>query len=169
MESKEIFFKVLDFAVKNNASDIHLNSQHKPIIRDNSWNIIFLKEEEILDDELIKDIMIEVAGKSWYDKFIENMELDLSYSYKESRYRVNFYIDTKWYSIAFRLIPVDIPTLESLWLWDYAKKMCDKQKWLILVTWPTWSWKIYKSSSNDWLYKQKLFKAYNNYRRSSRI
>ena len=31
--------------------------------------------------------------------------------------------------------------MEELWLWEKIKELCKKQKWLILVTWPTWSWK----------------------------
>lgn len=141
MTSINIFNKILDFANENEASDIHLNSEHKPIIRDKSWYIKFIDEQDELSNDLITEIILEISWQEWYDKFINNMELDLSYSYKESRYRVNFYIDTSWYSIALRLIPNKIPTLEDLNLWDYAKQMCDKQKWLILVTWPTWSWK----------------------------
>lgn len=50
-------------------------------------------------------------------------------------------MDTNWYSIAMRIIPTLIPTLEDLGLGDTIKDMCNKNKGLILVTWPTWSWK----------------------------
>ena len=70
------------------------------------------------------------------------MELDTSIQIENGdRYRVNCYKDTKWYSIALRIIPSHIPTLEDLWLWEQIKQMCSKNKGLILVTWATWSWK----------------------------
>ena len=65
-----------------------------------------------------------------------------------NRYRINCYIDSSWYNIALRLIPHEIPTLESLWLWEQIEQMCNKSKWLILVTWPTWSW---KSTNLAWM------------------
>jgi twitching motility protein PilT len=43
------------------------------------------------------------------------MDLDISYQYNNgNRYRVNCYMDTNGYSIAMRLIPEKIPTLEEL-------------------------------------------------------
>jgi len=70
------------------------------------------------------------------------MELDTSYALLDAdRYRVNCYKDTAGYSVALRIIPSDIPTLESLWLWDQIKEMCQKSKWLVLVTGPTGSGK----------------------------
>jgi len=46
---------------------------------------------------------------------MEEFELDISYSFKDTeRYRVNCYMDTNGYSIAMRIIPREIPTLEQL-------------------------------------------------------
>ena len=70
------------------------------------------------------------------------MELDSSYQFKDgNRYRVNCYMDTAGYSVALRLIPEKIPTLEELGLGEQIKEMCHKQKGLILVTGPTGSGK----------------------------
>jgi twitching motility protein PilT len=43
--------------------------------------------------------------------------------------------------MALRVIPKDIPTLEEIWLGETIKEMCKKEKWLILITWPTWAGK----------------------------
>ncbi len=50
-------------------------------------------------------------------------------------------MDTAWYSIALRRIPDKIPTLKELGLWNQIEEICNKSKWLILVTGPTWSGK----------------------------
>ncbi len=151
MDIKLLFDILISECIKNNYSDLHLNTLHKPYIRNHygdlenvndvimEWNNvqtpIFTKENII---EIIKIISWELG----FLKFQDTLELDLSYKYKDSdRFRVNFYADTSGYHIAMRKIPVEIPSMEDLWLWENIKQMCQKSKWLILVTWPTGSGK----------------------------
>ncbi len=150
MDLKEMFFALLKLVWEKNYSDIHLNSEMKPMIRDNVWDIKILEkiptinweiESPILSKENIWGIIQNIAWEKKYQEFQENFELDISYKHDWERYRINCYIDSNWYSIAFRTIPKDIPSIESLWLWSQIKNMCERPKWLILVTWPTWSWK----------------------------
>lgn len=151
MNTKELINSVLAYTTQEHYSDIHLNTNNKIIIRDRSGDIITLDSINIdwnniklpiLDKESIKSIIIDIIWESWYDVFIKNMEYDSSYMIKWwDRYRVNCYMDTEWYSVALRRIPNKIPTLEELWLWEQIEIMCNKSKWLILVTWPTGSGK----------------------------
>lgn len=165
MASKQLLNTILEFASKQGYPDIHLNTWFVPKIRDRNGNIENIKDivisnsvtdketweetvsEEniimpILTTEIIKDIIIAIAGQNWYENFELSMELDTWYSISQwDRYRVNCYMDSAWYSIALRIIPSKIPTLEELWLWDTVKDMCNRWKWLIIVTWPTGAWK----------------------------
>lgn len=151
MKYIELLNNILNFATKEYLPDIHINSWEVPKIRDRSWDIEILNiisidtnniKLPVIPLEWVKEIIIGIAWEKGFKKFEDDMELDTSYSYDGSdRYRVNCYIDTDWYSIAMRRIPNKIPTLEELWLWDQIESMCDKSKWLILVTWPTWSGK----------------------------
>ena len=147
MTPKELLKYILNLASKEKYPDIHLNSKHKPRYRDHNWDITILEkirelESPELDEEIIKSIIKEISWERWLKRFEKEMELDTSIKIENGdRCRVNCYKDTKWYSIALRIIPSKIPTLEDLWLWEQVKKMCSKDKWLILVTWPTWSWK----------------------------
>ncbi len=148
---KDLLYAILDRTTHEKYPDIHLVTWYQPFVRNHNGEIIkietiILNGEEvpspILTKDMIKNIIIELAGYNGMDKFMENFELDTSYQYKENyRYRVNCYIDSNGFSIAMRIIPSDIPTLEDLNLWDTIKEMCQKWKWLILVTWPTGSWK----------------------------
>jgi twitching motility protein PilT len=55
--------------------------------------------------------------------------MDGSYNYADKdRYRVNCYVDTNGYSIALRIIPRQIPTLEEIGLSDEIKKLCSRSK-----------------------------------------
>lgn len=151
MSPKELLDNILIHASKEFFPDIHLNTWFIPKIRDKNGyiqDLLSIDEWEnsikmpVLNQNIIENIIFEIAGKHWLEKFQEDMELDTSYSLDwYDRYRVNCYIDSAGYSVALRVIPSKIPTMEELWLWDKIKEMCDKTKWLILVTGPTGTWK----------------------------
>jgi len=147
MTSKEIFLEILKVAITNNYPDIHLNTGHKPMWRNISWDIITINniwelELPILTKEVVFEFIKEISWEEWIQKFTKNFELDCSYTYNSwERYRINCYMDTNGYSIAMRSIPSITPTLDSLWLNNSIKELCSKSKWLILLTWPTGSWK----------------------------
>ena len=165
MDALTLLKEIFTLTTEQKFPDIHLNTGFFPIIRNHSWdlikveflekivwqktlenweveNIIQKTELRKLTKEMVTDIIIEIAWKEWLEKFEQEMELDTSYKFENfDRYRVNCYMDSFWYSIALRIIPSKIPTMEDLSLWEWIKEMCKKNKWLILVTWPTWSWK----------------------------
>ncbi len=162
MNSQEIIQHIFTLSSTEKYPDIHLNETSLPIIRNHSGDLIKVDFIEVeswektpegekimikkflpkLDSSLMKEIILHIIGKDGYEKFLQNFELDTSYRFQDTeRYRVNCYFDSNWYNIALRIIPSQIPTLEDLWLWEHIKEMCQKNKWLILVTWPTWSWK----------------------------
>ncbi len=151
MTTKELFLTILKFSSDNKYPDIHINSSHVPIYRNHKWEIEYLEEIEylwknvkipILTKELIYEIIMLIIWEKNMLKFESEMEYDTSYLYKNwDRYRVNCYKDSKWYSIALRIIPSKIPSMEDLGLWEKIKEICQKSKWLILVTGPTGSWK----------------------------
>lgn len=151
MTTKELLYAILDVTTKEKYPDIHLNTWFQPIVRNHTWDLIKIETLEIagvcieapeLTKELIKNIIIELSGYIWIEKFTQNFELDTSYQYLDKdRYRINCYMDSNGYSIAMRMIPNNIPTMEELNLWESIKEMCNKNKWLILVTGPTGSGK----------------------------
>lgn len=147
MNPKELLNMILKYASEKWYPDLHLASFSYPKIRNKSWEIQEIWEDIwiniwSLSDENIKQVMISIIWEKLFIDFEIRKEYDCSYMIDTwERYRVNFYNDTNWYSIAMRLIPSTLPTLKDLWLWEQIEIMCKKSKWLILVTWPTWSWK----------------------------
>lgn len=147
MITQDLLFKLFELALDKHYSDIHISTYNKPIIRNKTWDlekVDFLDslETPILTIEIVSEIIKLLTWEEWLKKFEEEKELDSSYNFRDLvRYRINCYQHTLWYSIALRTIPNKIPTFEELGLSDYIKEMCSKSKWLILVTWPTWSWK----------------------------
>ena len=151
MTPKELLENILHHCSEMKFPDIHLNSGFAPKVRNRDGDIVEIWEIKIWENtvalniltrDIIEQIIIVIAGKIGLEKFEYEMELDTSYALVwGDRYRVNCYKDTAWYSIALRIIPSDIPTMESLWLGDQIKEMCQKSKGLVLVTWPTGSGK----------------------------
>ncbi|MDD3794014.1 MAG: type IV pilus twitching motility protein PilT [Candidatus Gracilibacteria bacterium] len=147
MNAKEQIDLILNYASENNYSDVHINSNSSIRVRNNNGEIEIVKDFgngkiEILSKESVIEIIKVLLGEEGYNKFISTKEMDSSYMITNGdRYRVNCYIDSLGYSIAFRIIPSKIPTLEELGLGEQIKEMCNKSKGLILITGPTGSGK----------------------------
>jgi len=147
MTSKELIDFILKYASEKKYSDVHIVSDSVLRVRNNNWEIQELIKiwetdlPKISKDNVLKIITV-LLWEDWVQNFNKNMEADSSYLIKQwDRYRVNCYMDSNWYSIALRLIPNKIPTMDELWLGDQIKDMCKRWKWLVLVTWPTGSGK----------------------------
>lgn len=136
------FQKLLREMISTKIPDIHIVSGNKPYIRNHQWEIEILENYNKLNQEDVKEIITEMLGwEKWFQNFTFSLEQDFSYSLDDAKFRVNIYNDSKWYSIAIRYIPIEIPSLESLNITKEVKNLLNKWKWLILVTWPTWSGK----------------------------
>jgi len=151
MTQKELIDNILNYSTINHFSDIHIRTNDKVKIRNKVWDIENLENIEIdwktfllpeMTLNLIKSTIVELIWNTWYEVFVKTFEYDSSYMIESwERFRVNCYMDTEWLSIAMRRIPNAIPTLWELGFWKTLEDLCNKSKWLILVTWPTWSWK----------------------------
>jgi len=124
MNFKEKLDLILDYASNEKLSDVHMNSNSPVRIRNHNWEIEIIEKinDNVIDNtsktEIIEIIKI-IVWSEWYDLFETNKELDTSYMiWNWDRYRVNCYVDSGWFSIAFRIIPNEIPTMEELGLWD---------------------------------------------------
>lgn len=143
----EIYSAILDIAEEKKYSDVHINTGSHPMLRDLSGDIISIKkitvnnqkiDTPILSNDNVLEIILHVLWKDNFKIYRENYEMDGSYQHNtSSRYRINCYKDSNGSSIALRSISEDIPTLESLGLWEQIKSMCKKSKWLVLITWST--------------------------------
>lgn len=122
--------------------DIHLVSLSAPYIRKHNWEIEYMNKFWELSKDDMKEIITEMLGwEKEFQNFTFSLEQDFSYSIDEAKFRVNIFHDAKWYSTAIRYIPIEIPSLETLNISKEVRQLLHKWKWLILVTWPTWSGK----------------------------
>lgn len=151
MNILEIYSAILSIAENKKYSDVHINTWNYPIVRDSTGDIVSITtlstqngdiQLSKLSNEDVLELSLHILWEDNFALYKENLEIDSSYQHSWGiRYRVNCYKDSNGDSIALRAIPHEIPSLESLGLWENIRQMCHKSKWLVLVTGPTGSWK----------------------------
>ena len=133
---KEKLEQWLRAAFQLKASDVHLSVGMPPVFRINGG----LKRygSEALRPEDTEQISQIVIDEKYYSDFEEAGEIDISYGIQGlSRFRVNAYRQRSCVSLAFRIIPTSIPSMEDLMLPESVRKMAGKHQGLVLVTGPT--------------------------------
>ena len=122
------------------ASDVHLVADSAPIYRING-QLIPTDEGRLMANDTYEMAKSILTDELW--EVLENKrEVDLSYSIENiSRFRVNIFYQKSAVSIAFRVIPRDIPSIETLGIPTILREVVQKPHGLFLVTGPTGSGK----------------------------
>jgi len=125
---------------KNDASDLHLSSNHPPAMRV-SGEIVILNEA-VLSPEEVKGMLYSIMTERQRADYERELELDFAIQLGDDlRFRVNVFNTTNGAAAAFRNIPTEILTLEDLNMPAILKRMVALRKGLILLTGPTGSGK----------------------------
>ncbi|HET8692546.1 MAG TPA: ATPase, T2SS/T4P/T4SS family, partial [Steroidobacteraceae bacterium] len=132
--------QLLAFAVKNNASDLHLSAGVPPMIRVDGdvkrVNMPPLTHKEV--HSMVYDIMNDKQRKV-YEEFFET---DFSFEIPNlARFRVNAFNQNRGAGAVFRNIPSLIKSLDDLNAPKVFKDLCLLPRGLVLVTGPTGSGK----------------------------
>lgn len=129
--------KLLSLVLERDASDLHLMVGEPPIIRVDS-QLIRLDDYQVLSNDAISDLLQVLLQPAQKDLFNKQMHVDFSYAFKNNiRFRVNAYKQKAVLSLAFRLIPNQIKTLEELNLPPMLRKFTERRQGLVLVVGPT--------------------------------
>jgi twitching motility protein PilT len=140
MSSGSNIKKLLQSVVVHKASDLHLISKSEPLLRlDGSLKPINLP---MLSGADIEDMCYALITEKQKKRFEEYNELDFAIEFEGiGRFRANYYRTLGEMAAAFRIIPIDIPSLDDLHSPAVYKKLIQREKGLILVTGPTGSGK----------------------------
>ena len=127
--------KVLDIAIENDASDIHLIYGLKPIMRV-SRELKEIEEEEILGEtELYEAYDYFVRGNIDKDEIYKTTKrLDTSFEYADVRLRINISSADDLPIFTLRIIKNNLPRFEDLGVPDIVRRMTLQPQGLILVT-----------------------------------
>jgi twitching motility protein PilT len=133
-------FELLDKAVLQKASDLHLTAGAWPTLRINGK--LQRMGEEILSCDDTKTLIEQFLTANQLAHLNSLGELDFAYTNLNSgRFRVNAYKQRDSYALAIRMISSRIPSMGELGLPPILKDIAMKQRGLILVTGPTGSGK----------------------------
>ena len=132
--------KILQLAIREKASDLHVNVGFAPVIRRNT---VILPLELPATTRLDVDSFVRsMISEEKYSKLQELRDVDFAMMLPDgNRFRVNVHFQRGELAISFRVIPNKIYQLESLELPPIFEKIMEIPRGLILVTGPTGSGK----------------------------
>ncbi len=131
------FEELIGIAIKEDASDIHLSEGRKPVIRV-AGSLVPLVNYPELSETDIKGVIEKLLDEEKKDNFLSQKKVDFAYNYKdEARFRGNAFFRLGKISIALRLIPKKIKTLEELMLPAILETFVNKKQGFFLVVGPT--------------------------------
>jgi twitching motility protein PilT len=125
------FESIINSAVKQNMSDIHITGGH-PMVTRNHGNIQFHKSM-ILTHKEIDDLTKKLLTPLQLDRLRQNKSVDVSFSTNNTRLRINVFNSARGISIAIRILPGTIPTIEELNLHPSLHDISKIKSGLILI------------------------------------
>ena len=127
--------EILDEAIKNDASDVHLVCNNKPMLRITRDLVPVERCNILTQDDMMEYYDCLVKGNIDKDSIYNSQrKLDMSYEYKDIRLRVNISMSDEIPIFTLRLIKNELPSYESLGVPDIVRRMTYQPQGLILVT-----------------------------------
>lgn len=126
--------------IDTGASDLHISTGSPPRIRVNG-KLNPLNDQPLTPAET-KSLCYSILTDSQKHRFEEQNELDLSFGVKGlARFRANVFMQRGAVAGAFRMIPFEVRSFQTLGLPPIVAELAKKPRGLILVTGPTGSGK----------------------------
>jgi twitching motility protein PilT len=118
------------------ASDLHLSTGSVPVLRING--ALEEAEHRPLTGDEVRLLVYELLTDTQIEHLEECGELDCAHTIEGvARFRIHAYKKHPGMAAAFRVIPHEVPDLESLGLPEVVRSMLEQRSGLILVTGPT--------------------------------
>ena len=126
--------KLLEITVEREASDLHISVGHPPVLRI-TRQLVDLEREKIITPKDSQGLAFSLMTPLQKEKFLREKEIDFAYDFEgKARFRVNVFFQKGMVSIALRLIPSKIKTIEELNLPPVLHKFTQAQQGFVLVT-----------------------------------
>src|SRR5918996_1308974 len=134
------FAEILLQVMERNASDLHLTAGSPPMIRHHGK--LHALDYPRLTPQLTREVVYSILTNDQRQRLETDWQIDLAYSIPgKARFRVNVYFQRAALSAAFRLIPHDMPKLDTLGVPPVLSEFTKKPRGFVLVTGPTGSGK----------------------------
>jgi twitching motility protein PilT len=133
--------ELLEIVLERGASDLHLTAGAPPTIRLHG-DLIRLVDYPILSPRALQGMVYAILPQKMRERLEGELELDMSYALPgKARFRVNVYYQRDSIGAAFRLIPYEIKSVESLGLPSVVSDLARYPRGFVVVTGPTGSGK----------------------------
>lgn len=130
----------LHVSVAQGISDIHLRVDAPPIVRKDG--LIVKTKLPVINRDKMMQIARKLVPERMSHLIEENYDVDFSIDMKGlARFRANLFYDLGNPGFVLRVIPINIPSVESLQIPPVVKEFAHLHKGLVLVTGPTGSGK----------------------------
>jgi twitching motility protein PilT len=134
------FADVMLETMRQGASDLHLTAGSPPLIRIRGQ--LQTLDTPKLTPQAVREIVYSILTDDQRKRLENDWQIDFAYSLPgAARFRVNAYFQRASIGAAFRLIPSDMPRLDSLGLPPVLREFTRKPRGFVLVTGPTGSGK----------------------------
>ena len=134
MDYSQYLKKVLDATIQEEASDLIISVNHPPTLRIVGQLVPLLKEKKITAEDS-KGLAFSLMNEAKKHKLLEEKEIDFSYDFDgKARFRVNIFFQRGCISLALRVVPQKIKTIEDLSLPPVLHEFLHKSQGLVLVT-----------------------------------
>ena len=131
--------EIVRHGVAQGFSDVHLGVGEEPRYRNRGEMVT--TGWPCTDSSTFERWLGELLSPSQRDTFRLQRELDASHGFGFVRVRINLFEALSGPAMVLRLVPLQIPSLESLGLPPVLQQLCRRPKGLLLVTGPTGSGK----------------------------
>lgn len=132
---------LLEYVVKQDASDLHLTIGVPPMVRIDG-ELKAIPNQPPLAANDIERLIYSIVDEVQKDILLKDMEVDFSFAFGDvARFRANAYHQKGNLGLALRLIPTTIRTLEELGMPKITNNFTNYPRGLVLVTGPTGSGK----------------------------
>ncbi len=136
MDYKKYLNKLLTATVEGGASDLHINVGLKPHLRVDG-ELAPIQEESEIDNDTANGIVEALFNQEQKEKFQKEKELDFSFAHESGvRFRINVYLERGHTSLAARLIPAKIMSIDELEMPQIFHEFAKTTQGFILVVGP---------------------------------
>ncbi len=133
--------EMLRMMLERGGSDLHIAVGSAPGIRQRG-ELVPVENMKPLSPRDTMEMILGLLSEEQRRRFETELELDFAYSIPgESRFRANVFQQRNSMGAVFRVIPIQIPTLEELGLPKVCTYLAERPRGLVLVTGPTGSGK----------------------------
>ena len=131
---------LLEQTIAYGASDLHICTGIPPVIRIHG-DLAYLNEPALTPEDC-EMISKKCMREDHWETLVTKGQVDLAYSISGSgRFRINVFRQRSTLAVAARVIPTEIPKIETLGLPEAVNTLAGLQRGLVLVTGPTGSGK----------------------------